>query len=104
MPPPDNRSFLTQQTLVPLGLLVAVLLAAVGGTWQLSQVVGGFQQSLAEQSAAQALKFQRLELKLDAVEAALTSASTDRWTRTEMRAYVETMRVRNPSINFPDIK
>lgn len=104
MPPADQRSFLTQQTLVPLGLLVAVLLAAVGGTWQLSQVVAGFQQSLAEQSAAQALKFQRLEIKLDQLEAALTLASTDRWSRADMRAYVETMRVRNPQINFPEIR
>lgn len=104
MPPPDTKSFLTQQTLVPLGLLVAVLLAAVGGTWQLSQVVAGFQQSLSEQSAAQALKFQRLEIKLDQLEAAVSAAGGDRWTRTDMRAYVETMRVRNPQINFPEIR
>ena len=104
MPPADTKSFLTQQTLVPLGLLVAVLLAAVGGTWQLSQVVGGFQQSLSEQAAAQALKFQRLGLKLDALEAALSSAASDKWTRTEMRAWTDALQARNSSLSIPDIK
>lgn len=97
MPPADTKSFLTQQTLVPLGLLVAVVLTAVGGTWTLARV-------FADMESNQALRFQRLELKLDSLEQAVSSAHNDKWTRTDMRSWVDALQARNSSISVPDIK
>lgn len=92
-----RRSYLNQQTLVPLGLIGGVFLTAVAGTWQLSQ-------TLARLDTESALRFQRLELKVDGVEKAVADLAEDRWTRAEMRAWVDAVASRNPSITLPPIR
>jgi hypothetical protein len=54
--------------------------------------------------STQALRFQRLEFKLDSLEQAVSSAHNDKWTRTEMRAWADALQARNSSLSIPDIK
>lgn len=92
-----NRPLLSRDAYIPIGLAIAVVLAATGGVWSFSQVLSQFQSE-------QALKFQRLELKLDAVERTLAESTVDRWRRADMAQWADVLAAKNPSLNVPAIK
>lgn len=95
--PTSGRSYLTQQTLVPLGLIVGVFFTAVAGTWHLAQI-------LAALNSESALRFQRLEIKLEGLEQAVTLSNTDRWNRADMLGFVEALKARNPNLVVPELR
>lgn len=101
---PEAKSYFTPQTMVPVGLLVAVLLTAVGGTWQLGRTMGEFREDLVGRDHAMDLRFQRLEIKIEQLERTVSDTASDRWTITNMRSWVDSFKVRNPQIVVPDIK
>lgn len=95
----DRGSILSASTLVPLGLIVAVTMSAISGTWLLANGFAELRKDITERDSSMALRLQKIELKLDAIE----SNGSDIWTRSQMETYVEAMRAQNPTLKFPDV-
>lgn len=94
---------LDRSTLVPMGLLVAVVLAAVGGTWQLASTMNAFTKEQAIRDQEFALKFQRIELKLQQLQHATEAVNGDRWRRADMREWAALLRADNPALKVPEV-
>jgi hypothetical protein len=92
-----------KETLVPLGLLIAVVLAATAGTWQLAVALHSFQSTQSSRDQEFALKFQKIELQLQQLQQALASEGSGRWNRTDMREWAANLRASNPNITIPEI-
>jgi len=94
---------LDKSTLVPLGLLIAVVLAATGGTWQLSSVLHEFKTEQSSRDHEFALKFQRIEIQLQQVQDTVTLNGADRWRRSDMREWVALLKANNPTMTVPEV-
>ena len=90
-----------RSTLVPIGLLVAVVLAAVGGTWQLSATLNSFSRQQADRDKEFALKFQRIELQLEQLQHSVVA--NDYWRRSDMREWGVMLSSKNPTIAIPEV-
>ena len=91
---------LDRGTLVPLGLLIAVVLSAIGGTWQVGSVMSTFSGQLADQRHEFSLRFQSLEIQLKQLQA---STVTDRWHRSDMREWSSLLQSQNPDLQVPKV-
>ena len=94
---------LTKSTLVPISLLVAGILTAVGATWTLATGFGDLRRDITIRDGAMALRFQSIEMKLDSLEGSSLSRDGTIWTRSQQATYVEAMRAANPTMRFPDV-
>ncbi|MCR9245635.1 MAG: hypothetical protein NXI31_11435 [bacterium] len=104
MPSEANPPFINRQTLIPIGLLVAVVMSAIAGTWKIASALGDFQEDLAKRDANQALRFQRIELKIESLEGAIQNDTKNDWAFQDMRAWVEVLAARNQSMSVPKVE
>jgi hypothetical protein len=83
---------LTRETLVPIGLVVAVVIAITTGAVWLN-------------STLQSLDFQltALQNKVDSIQQQLEAASFDRWTGRDMKLWTELLKAKNPNLEIPSI-
>lgn len=81
---------LDRSTLVPLGLLVSVLLSAVTGTVWINSKLLSVEYSLT-----------RLNDRIAELQAQMSSAATDRWTKTDMAHWVELVNAGKPDLKLP---
>lgn len=92
-----------KNTLVPLGLLIAVVLSATAGTWQLATALHTFQDDQTERGQEFALKFQRIEIQLEQLQKAVIQEGFGRWGRLEMREWAAALKANNPNLSVPEV-
>jgi len=83
---------LTQETLVPIGLVLSVAAAAVVGAWKVASALKDFQ-------AKQAEEIGKVFAKLSTMEAGLNQC----WRVDNMHEWTEMARDRNPDFHFPAV-
>lgn len=81
---------ITRQSRVSMGIFVAIVLAAVSGTYQWSAI-----------KSDNALRFQAIELKIEHLEKSVRETMDDRWRRHDMQAWVNQLKELNPSLKIP---
>ena len=83
---------LTRETLVPIGLVAAMVVAiASGAVWLNTQL-----QNLNFQMSA-------LQVKVDSIQTQLVEASTMHWSARDMQLWIALLKAQNPDIKVPDI-
>lgn len=83
---------ITKESRVTIGTLIVVITAAITGTYQWS--------SLGRDND---LRFQRMELKLEAIEETVKNGNTDRWQRHDMQIWVTLLKELNPDLKVPTV-
>jgi hypothetical protein len=87
------NSKLTKETLIPVGLMMAVVVSvSSGAVWLNTQLQGTN------------YKLSALELKLDSIQEQLKAASLDRWSSRDMKLWIELLKAKNPKMEIPQIE
>lgn len=104
MPPASNstdettrRPLINRETVVPLGIVIAVIGVATLSAWNVSG-------ALTETDANSQHRFEKLEGRMDAMAASIDGINHDRFTRAEMTMWVELLEARNPTLKIPPIR
>jgi hypothetical protein len=110
-PPPSDRSpiiRIDRDTLVPIGLLVSVVMSAVGAVWWISSTIHELTQQQREawfvqQTAMLELKGQLdvLKSELRLVASQVQDGSSDRWRFADMVAWAKLLAAQNPTLTIP---
>lgn len=94
MPPQDPPLFrLDKGTLVPIGLLVAVVLSAISATvW-----INTYLLQLSH-------KVERVDDRLGALAANVAAINAGTWSLADMRSWTDLLRVSNQSLHVPEAR
>jgi hypothetical protein len=80
-----------RNTLVPIGLLVAVVISSISATVWINTRLIGLTHSI-----------ERLDERLTELRTQVTNGSADRWTSNDMLRWVDLANASNPSIKLPN--
>jgi len=86
------EAVITKDTRINLGTFILVVVAAVTGLWQI--------YSLDKENA---LRFQRMELKLEQLEEIVKNGVNDRWRKHDMATWAALFKQLNPTIMVPEV-
>lgn len=102
-----RRPLISRETVVPLGIVVAVIAVAVASAWRVS---GALTQSTADDERRyerletdSVHRFERLERRLDQLNTQLQTINIARFTREEMRMWVELLKAKNKTLEVPEL-
>lgn len=87
---------LTKETLIPISIMGAILLSAIGGTWWFSGLMKAIDQSI--QMVGRDVRDLQSSIRL------LERDVGNGLSVTEMKMWVEILRAKNPSLVIPDIR
>ena len=101
----DHSMRIDRSTLVPIGLLIAVVLGAVAGTWQLSLALADFDKRQLNRDHEITLKFHSIEEQLRQLRSTADAAGLDQWRKKDMRDWVARLRELNKDkIEVPEVE
>ena len=81
-----------KNTLVPIGLVIAMVLGCTAGAWKISGALNEVQSKIIEASMKTDMRLEKIEENL-----------ADRWTTNDMVLWREEMINRNPDIKMPTV-
>lgn len=87
LPQEERRTVITGQTLLPLGVVIAIVLALWRGASFLDE-------RFAQLTASDRVISEQLMV--------IKMSLSDRWTLTDMRIWEQSLKISNPSLNVPD--
>lgn len=100
-----------RETLVPIGLLVGVVLAAIGATTWINQTIASLIQETREanherEKSTMLLRSELATLQADVriIGARVDGSMADRWRGADMRQWAELLQAKNPSIVVPHVE
>ena len=89
----SNGDIISKETLIPIGLAVAICGAIITGVlWSNSKLI----------SIQYELKDVRRSILN--IETSLEYAASDRWTGNQMYQWVELLQVKNPDLDIPEVR
>ena len=89
---------LDRETLVPIGLLVAVVLSATGATVWINTALLNLVHSVEKAND----QIAAMDIRITAMQAQMQNGSRETWTLADMRRWIELANARNPAANLPD--
>ncbi len=81
---------LDKRTLVPIGLVVSVIVAVVGGAWVVNDAKHAIE-----------LKLVQIDTRLEGIQKEMFSRTNDRWRETDMVHWAELLKAENKEMTVP---
>jgi hypothetical protein len=91
-----RRPLISRETVVPVGVVAAVICIATASAWQLSA-------AMTQGDANSARRFEKLETGFEELKAAIERGTANRLSRSEHVLWIELLRARNPALDVPTL-
>jgi hypothetical protein len=95
----DKKSFFTQNTMIPLGMMVTIVLGAIGfHLWLMTQFT-----DVKNQAVTNLVEIKRSIDSIDRRVERMESTSRDRWTASDMKIWELECSRMNPQSKYPNV-
>ncbi len=92
-----RKPIITRETVVPIGIVVAVIAVAVVSAWNVSG-------ALSTNDANSQHRFEKIEKGMTDLKKSIEALNHDQFSREEMAMWVQLLKARNPDLNIPEVK
>lgn len=93
----SRRPLLGRETVVPLGIVIAVIAVAVTSAWNVAS-------ALTANDANSQHRFEKIEKGMTELKTSIDAINHGQFSRVEMHMWVELLRARNPDLDIPEVK
>jgi hypothetical protein len=92
----SRKPLISKETVVPLGIVIAVIGVAVLSAWDVAS-------ALSKSTADSEHRLERIEFKMEAIQQSIEAIDSNRYSRQELQMWAELLRAKNPTLDVPPL-